>query len=200
MEPRWGSEVREEANSMRAGKGGDMLEALERARLCELVKVGCEREAAAKCLGLTPEQLEAEIARDDALAKDLLRAEGAAVLAHMGNVRKAAGDEKNWRTSVWWLEQHARHRQLANSSTTEFQEAVLAALDRFAALIVEEIVDVERRQRLMTQIINITTECAEAIGPSHVIDVEPKLLTAAPASTAATSGGEEEAYESRELS
>ena len=35
---------------------------------------------------------------------------------------------------------------------------------------------------------------------SHVIDVEPKLLTATPASTAATSGEEEEAYESRELS
>lgn len=177
-----------------------MLEAVERARLCELVKVGCEREAAAKCLGLTIEQLEAEIARDETLAKDLLRAEGAAVLAHMGNVRKAAGDEKNWRTSVWWLEQYARHGQLANSSATGFQGAVFAALDRFAALIVEEIVDVERRQRLLTQLINITTECAEAVRRSHVIDAEPKLLTAAPASTAETLDVEGEAYESRELS
>ena len=200
MEPRWGSEVREEANSMRAAKGGDMLEALERARLCELVKVGCEREAAAKCLGLTLEQLEAEIARDDALAKDLLRAEGAAVLAHMGNVRKAAGDEKNWRTSVWWLEQYARHAQVAGASAAEFQGAVFAALDRFAALIVEEIVDVERRQRLLTQLTNITTECAEAIGSSHVIDMEPKLLAATSESTGETTGSEEESHESRELS
>jgi hypothetical protein len=178
-----------------------MLEALDRTKLCELVKVGCERETAAKCLGLTLEQLEAEIARDETLAKDLLRAEGAAVLAHMGNVRKAASDEKNWRTSVWWLEQYARHGQVPGSSTAEFQAAVVAALDRFAALIVDEIVDVERRQRLMTQLVNITTQCAEAIGSSHVIDVEPKLLTAAPASTVeANHGIEEGAHDSRELS
>jgi hypothetical protein len=158
-----------------------MLEPMEQATLCNLVRMGCSREAGAKYVGLTLEQLEAEIARDEALAKELLRAEGAAVLMHMGNVRKAANDEKNWRTSVWWLEQQARLGKSAGTTGPDLHEAVREALERFAALIVEEITDVERRERVLTQLINITLECAGTIDPSQVIDVEPTLLTASPA-------------------
>ena len=157
-----------------------MLNSFERSRIVELLRMGCPRAAGAKYLGLTPEELEAEVAQDETLAKELLRAEGTAVLLHMGNVRKAANDEKNWRTSVWWLEQQTRHDKATGPTGPTLQEAVREALERFAELIVNEIPDVERRQRLLTQLINITTECAGAIGQSQVIDVEPALLTATP--------------------
>ncbi|MBA4104127.1 MAG: hypothetical protein C0485_00085 [Pirellula sp.] len=155
--------------------------------------MGCPRAAGAKYLGLTPEELEAEAARDETLAKELLRAEGTAVLLHMGNVRKAANDEKNWRTSVWWLEQQARLDKATGPAGPSLQEAVREALERFAELIVNEIPDVERRQRVLTQLINITTECTGAIGQSQVIDVEPTLLTASHAAGAMgeIAGGEE---------
>lgn len=157
-----------------------MLDSFERSRIVELLRMGCPRAAGVKYLGLTPEELEAEVARDETLAKELLRAEGTAVLLHMGNVRKAANDEKNWRTSVWWLEQQARLDKASGPSGTTLQEAVREALERFAELIVNEITDIERRQRLLTQLINITTECTGAISQSQVIDVEPALLTATP--------------------
>ena len=168
-----------------------MLEPMEQAKLCDLVRVGCARGAAAKYVGLTPEQLEAEAAGDDELAKALLRAEGEAVLAYMRNVRKAASDEKNWRTSAWWLEQQARNDKLASPAAANLQEAVLEALDRFAALIVEEIPDLTRRQRLLTQLINITMECAGTVDPSQVIDVEPTLLTASPLEASAEEGNDD---------
>jgi hypothetical protein len=73
---------------------------------------------------------------------------------------------------------------------------VREALERFAELIVNEIPDVERRQRLLTQLINITTECTGAIDQSQVIDVEPTLLTASHAAGAMGEiAGEEEAGE-----
>lgn len=165
-----------------------MLEPNEQTTLCNMVRMGCSREAAAKYAGLTLDQLEAELARDEGLAKELLRAEGAAVLTHMGNVRKAANDEKNWRTSVWWLEQQARIDKAAGLHGASLHEAVREALDRFAELIVNEITDPARRQRVLTQLINITTECVGAVGQSQVIDVEPALLTATPLEEPAEEG------------
>ncbi len=156
------------------------MDSFERSRIVELLRMGCPRAAGAKYLGLTPEELEAEVARDETLAKEVLRAEGMAVLLHMGNVRKAANDEKNWRTSVWWLEQQARLDKASGPAGATLQEAVREALERFAELIVNEISDVERRQRVLTQLMNITTDCAGAIRPAQVIDVEPALLTATP--------------------
>src|SRR5690606_29829873 len=85
-----------------------------------------------------------------------------------------------WRTSVWWLEQQARLDKASGPSGTTLQEAVREALDRFAELIVNEITDPERRQRVLTQLINITTECVGTVGQSQVIDIEPALLTATP--------------------
>ena len=169
-----------------------MLEPMEQATLCNLVRMGCSREAGAKYVGLTLEQLEAEIARDEALAKELLRAEGAAVLTHMGNVRKAANDEKNWRTSAWWLEQQARLDKSAGSAGPDLHEAVREALERFAMLIVEEIPDVTRRQRLLTKLLHITAESVGQLDPAQVIDVKPTLLTASPAVAPAEEGSDGE--------
>ncbi len=165
---------------------------MEQAKLCDLVRVGCARGAAAKYVGLTPEQLEAEIARDEALAKELLRAEGAAMLTHMGNVRKAANDEKNWRTSAWWLEQQSRLDKNAGLAGPDLHEAVRDALERFATLIVAEIPDMTRRQRLLTHLLHITAECAGTINPSKVIDVEPTLLTASLSKEPAEEGSDSE--------
>jgi hypothetical protein len=167
-----------------------MLDAMERTKLCELLKVGCTRLAAAKYVGLTLEQLEAQIARDETLAKDLLRAEGAAALAFMGNVRKASSDEKQWRSSVWWLEQQARIDRLTGPDRLTFTEAVLETLERFAEMIVAEVTDVHRRSALLTHLVNIAAQGVGKADASQVIDVEPSLLTTSPAvepeNTAAT--------------
>ncbi|QDT76031.1 hypothetical protein [Lacipirellula limnantheis] len=158
-----------------------MLEDFERTKICDVVKLGCGREAAAKYVGLTLEQLQAELVRDEELAKDLLRAEGAAVLSYMGQVRKAASEEKNWRSSVWWLEQQARIDKLSGPDRVKFTEAVLETLERFAEMIVAEVTDLQRRSALLTHLMNIAAEGVGKVDESKVIDVEPAMLTSSSA-------------------
>jgi hypothetical protein len=132
-------------------------------------------------VGLTLEELEAEVARDEALAKELLRSEGAAVLTYMGNIRKAASDEKNWRSSVWWLEQQTRIDKLNGPDRAKFTEAVLETLQRFAEMIVAEVSDTTRRHSLLTALLNIAAQGVGKVDESKVIDVEPAMLTSTPA-------------------
>lgn len=166
-----------------------MLEAMEQAKVCDLVRVGCSRESAAKYAGLTLEQLEAEILRDEEFAKALLRAEGAAVLAYMGNIRKAASDEKNWRSSAWWLEQQARIDKLSGPDRSKFTEAVLGTLELFAELIVAEVTDWQRRNALLVKLMNIAARGVGKGDESQAIDVEPTQLTVSPATEGESSTG-----------
>lgn len=167
-----------------------MLEDFERTKICDVVKFGCGREAAAKYVGLTFEQLEAELVRDEELAKDLLRAEGQAVLSYMGKVRKAADEEKHWRSSVWWLEQQAKIDKLSGPDRLTFTEAVLETLNRFAEMIVAEVTDLKRRNALLTQLTNIAAQGVGKVDESQVIDVEPALLTSSPATETEASASE----------
>ena len=153
--------------------GEPKLGASERTKLLQVVRLGCPRATAANYVGLTSEQFEQIVLGDEAFAREVLRAEAEAAVRHMVNVHKASKDEKNWRTSVWWLEQHGLTPPAADESDANYPEAVMAALDKFAELIVSEIPDVLRRQSLLTKLMHITIESVE---PAVVIDVEPAKL------------------------
>ncbi|HEX6961067.1 MAG TPA: hypothetical protein VF175_04320 [Lacipirellula sp.] len=141
------------------------------------MQLGCPRSTAAKFIGLGEEQLEGLLTNDAQLRRDVLRAEAEAEVRHMGNVHNASKDEKNWRTSVWWLEQRGLRLPEAMESSEDFPEAVLAALEKFAELIVAEIPDVTRRQSLLTKLMHIAFESVEA---PVVIDAQPRLEGAQP--------------------
>jgi len=152
---------------------GRRLEAGERETLLGVMRLGCPRTTAAKCVGMEGEQLEELLRSDESLRQEVLRAEAAAEIRHMGNVHKAAQDEKNWRSSVWWLEQRGLSIVDEGEIDLGYPEAVLTALDRFAELIIAEIPDVMRRQLLLTKLLHIA---AESVEPAVVIDVEAKAL------------------------
>ena len=135
-----------------------MLDPTEQSKLSGVVRLGCLPATAAKFVGRTPEQLEEELQRNEPLARELLQSEAEAVVRHMGNVHKAASDEKNWRTSVWWLEQHAR-AGVRPEDAVSLPQAVFEALQQFAELIVNEIPDAARRQAVLTQLLSIAAEC-----------------------------------------
>jgi hypothetical protein len=153
--------------------GEAKLRGSDRAKLLQVIQLGCPRATAANYVGLTAEQFEQLVLGDEAFAREVLRAEAEAAVRHMMNVSKASKDEKNWRTSVWWLEQHGLAPSEREEIASEYPEAVMAALDRFAELIVAEIPDVMRRQSLLTKLMHVTVESVE---PAVVIDVEPVLL------------------------
>jgi hypothetical protein len=153
---------------------GRRLEAGERETLLHVMRLGCPRTTAAKCVWMESEQLEELLRGDESLRQEVLRAEAAAEIRHMGNVHKASQDEKNWRSSVWWLEQRGVAVVEGDQAESGYPEAVLTALDRFAELIIAEIPDVMRRQLLLTKLLHIA---AESVEPAVVIDVEAKALT-----------------------
>ena len=150
------------------------LEAGEREKLLHVMRLGCPRTTAAKCVGMEGEQLEELLRSDESLRQEALRAEAAAEVRYMGNVHKASQDERNWRSSVWWLEQRGLEVMDERDVDLGYPEAVLTALDRFAELIIAEIPDVMRRQLLLTKLLHIA---AESVEPPVVIDVEAKALT-----------------------
>jgi hypothetical protein len=152
---------------------GRRLEAGERETLLGVMRLGCPRTTAAKCVGMEGEQLEELLRSDESLRREVLKAEAAAEVRYMGNVHKAAQDEKNWRSSVWWLEQRGLSIVDEGDVDLGYPEAVLTALDRFAELIIAEIPDVMRRQLLLTKLLHIA---AESVEPALVIDVEAKAL------------------------
>ena len=150
-----------------------MLDPSEQSKVSGVVRLGCLPATAAKFVGRTPEQLEEELQRNEPLARELLQSEAEAVVRHMGNIHKAANDEKNWRTSVWWLEQHARAGAQPEDAVS-LPAAVFEALQQFAELIVVEIPDAARRQAVLMRLLNIA---AESLGKLDVAQRAVAALT-----------------------
>jgi hypothetical protein len=139
----------------------------ERNKLQNALRLGCARSTAAKFVGRTVEQLETMLAGDEELLRDVLRAEAHAEVRHMGNIHKASESEKNWRTSVWWLEQRASGSGDEGMGAT-IPAQVLPVLEAFADAIIEEVPDVLRRQSLLTRLLHIAVDSVApptTIGP-----------------------------------
>lgn len=81
-----------------------MLTLQQQSEVCSYIQLGCCTETAAASVGLTLAQLEEELQQDVEFSQKVLRCAAMVEAQHMKNVRQAAGDEKNWRASVWWLE------------------------------------------------------------------------------------------------
>jgi hypothetical protein len=170
------------------GRDGDGrgLTAAERDTLQRVLRLGCARSTAAKYVGRSVEQLNTLLAADDELQRDVLRAEAQAEVRHMGNVHKASESEKNWRTSVWWLEQRAAGGDADLGATIPVQ--VLPVLEAFAEAIIDEVPDVVRRQSLLTRLLHIAVD---SVAPPVTIDAEAARVTSPPIAGALTVAAEE---------
>ena len=128
----------------------------QRRKLCEVILLGCDRATACHYVSATPEQLQAEIARDEGFGRELVRAEAQAEVRHMGNVHTAAKNEKNWRTSVWWLERRGQERRETegNGPTERHLRELVQAIGQ---AIVAEVADVAVQRRLLERIFQIMT-------------------------------------------
>jgi hypothetical protein len=169
----WRSAFRRSKVAALAGVELRTLDKFESEKLLQVIKLGCPSATAGKYVGLSREQLDALLVRDEELMRDVLRAEAEAEVRHMGNVHKAASDEKNWRTSVWWLERHGMVVPELDPDQPGYNEAVMLALEKFADLIIAEIPDVTRRQSLLNALLHVA---AESTQEATVIDVTPTAI------------------------
>jgi hypothetical protein len=127
------------------------LTSSQKAKLLKHLPLGGDRATVCKFVGATLAQLHAEMKRDPDFAQAVVQAEAAVDLKHFGNVQKASQDEKNWRTSVWWLERRARQQSsdadpLANPSLMEL-------LDELALAITAEVKDEELQRRVIERLL-----------------------------------------------
>jgi hypothetical protein len=95
---------------------------------------------------------------DADFARDLLHAEAEAELRHMGLLHRASQDEKNWRTSVWWLEQRAENQGDGVADPGALAPEVCAALEDLAEIVVAEIADREARESLRRRLLQVVEQ------------------------------------------
>jgi hypothetical protein len=127
----------------------------QRRKLCEVILLGCDRTTACHYVSATPGHLQAEIARDEAFGREVARAEAQAEVRHMGNIHSAAKSEKNWRTSVWWLERRdQRHDDEGDGPADRHLRELVQAIGQ---AIVAEIAEVAVQRRLLERIFQIMT-------------------------------------------
>lgn len=87
-----------------------MLTELQKAQICTVLSIGCDRQTAVDYTGCSLKQLRNAMRNDTAFATELRRAEASAELTHMRNVQELAKVKKDWKASVWWLERRAPER------------------------------------------------------------------------------------------
>jgi hypothetical protein len=140
----------------------DLLTQQNKSTMCTVLALGGDRATACKLMGVSLQQLVAEMERDTEFAKAVLNAEGKAELEHMRNVRMAAIDDKNWRGSIWWLERRDRSQDdVEEESPWGNLSFVREALAKLVELVVAEIGDPIRRQLLVARLLEVATRAVD---------------------------------------
>jgi hypothetical protein len=164
----------------------------EKDALAAALTIGNTREIAANVVGLTAEELLVEDEQDPQLGQKIMRSEAAAEVHHMHTIHKAAQDEKNWRTSAWWIDRRDRQRStLSKWSLGEVTAAISAAVKRLLEIIVLEVPDAERRHAIVTRLL----ETADNSGANAERTTDKPLLPAFDKDNLKDSVGENEPLE-----
>ncbi len=159
----------------------------QKQKLLGILPLGCDRPTACKHIGVTPAQLAAELKRDPDFAKSVAHAESEIDLRHLGNLLKASLDEKNWRTSAWWLDRRARQQSADDRAFTPTLVAEL--LDELSIAITTEIDDPALQRRVIERLLDSLsrreqladlTLPIDPIPPSDSTDPTPAGSTDAP--------------------
>lgn len=92
------------------GEDSVQLDKDQKRLIGRMLGIGCDRDSAARAVGVSVRVLQAEVERDPEFAQELLRSEGTVELHRMKTVHNAASAEKYWRAATWWIEQKAKKR------------------------------------------------------------------------------------------
>lgn len=144
--------------------------------LCSVLRLGCARPTACHFVEATERELDAELQRDAAFAREALRSEAVAEVTHLGNIHKAAQDPKNWRTSAWWLQRRTKQRA-SGESAEQARSLVAEMVDELARIIVAEVPDAAIQRRLIERLLRVVAGEEE---PAATVAPAPLLLLPAP--------------------
>jgi hypothetical protein len=126
----------------------------QRAGVLKWLPGGSDRAAVCDAVGVTLVQLQLEMKRDPEFAQQVARAEASMELLQMNRVIKATDDDKNWRTSIWWIERRTRERlRRANASLSEAD--VFELVDAIACTISQDLPESDCHRRMIERLFAI---------------------------------------------
>lgn len=128
------------------------LNSEQRNQICHALRVGSDRETAAKFAHTTWAEIHAAMQADAAFAAEIRNVEACIEVSHLQQLREASKKESNWRISVWWLERLHPERYGARTAGTISSRELKKFINHMAAVLVDEVQHKEDRERLMRRL------------------------------------------------
>jgi len=135
-----------------------ILDDKKRSEIIAILSVGCSRATAARYVGCHPTTIRRTALREPVFAEQILRAETAHEILHLRNINDAGKEGRYWRASAWALERGYPQRYGHRSAPYLTEEQVSQMLAQFAGIIVDEVPEPERRQRILERLDAVTAE------------------------------------------
>jgi hypothetical protein len=124
----------------------------QKAEVCGILSVGCDRETAADYIGCLPADLRNAMRENPSFAMEVRRAEAGVELSHMRIVQEIANKKKDWRTSVWWLERRSPERYGRRSAGAVTARQLKAFTAILAGALQEDIQSDDDRKRVSARL------------------------------------------------
>jgi hypothetical protein len=147
----------------------------QKSQIRGILSVGCDRQTAADYVGCSLADIRRTMLEDGAFMADVRRAEAGIELMHMRNVQEAAEKKKDWRASVWWLEQRSPERFARKVGTMTARQ-----LKAFTAMLLdiyrEEVRDAADRERLIARFTRLMETIEQMLADAQPGQPEPSSL------------------------
>ena len=146
------------------------LDDKKKTEIIAILSVGCSRVTAARYVGCHPVTIRRTAAREPSFAAQIERAETAHEILHLQNINAAGKEGRYWRASAWALERGYPNRYAVRSAQALTHEQVSLALVQFAAVIIEEVPEPERRKKILERLDAMTAELQEDPLPTEIVE------------------------------
>jgi hypothetical protein len=150
----------------------DPLTDEQKSQIRGILSVGCDRQTAVDYVGCSLADIRRTMLEDAAFMADVRRAEAGIELMHMRNVQEAAEKKKEWRASVWWLEQRSPERFARKVGTITAKQ-----LKAFSAMLLDiyrqEVHDAADRERLISRFTRLMETIEQMLADAQPGQPEP---------------------------
>lgn len=133
-----------------------VLDDAKKGEICAILAVGCSRATAARYVGCHPDTIRNTAQRDPQFATALERAESKHEVKHLAFINEAAKEGKNWRAAAWALERKYPGRYGPRRPDFFTIEQMTHVLHQFADVILEEVPDAQKREKIMARLADLT--------------------------------------------
>ncbi|MHC4398613.1 MAG: hypothetical protein ACYTG0_02935 [Planctomycetota bacterium] len=134
----------------------------KRREIVAILSVGCSRRTAARYVGCAVSTIQNTAERDPEFAEKLRRAESAAEINYLQNIRNAAKKEQYWRAAAWALERKNPQDFSARGPDLFTLAQLEEILRRFAGIVVDTLPAAKYRTAVLKRLDALIAESDRA--------------------------------------